>query len=68
MAGLNAAYLANLALCLVVYSGAAGSAGSKIGWLISIVILWPMIVELAILLTSSRHLENVNPYVRNPLP
>jgi hypothetical protein len=47
MAGLNAAWLANMALCLVVYAGAAGALASRVGWFIAIVILWPVILELA---------------------
>jgi hypothetical protein len=40
-------YLANAALCLVVYSGATGTAGSKSGWLLTMVIVWPIAVEVA---------------------
>jgi len=44
--GLDTAYLANAALCLVVYSGAAGSIWSKSGWMISMLIVWPIFFEL----------------------
>jgi len=44
--GLNTAYLANMALCLVVYSGATGSTWSRSGWLVSIVVVWPSIFEV----------------------
>lgn len=44
--GLDTAYLANSALCLVVYNGAAGSSWSRSGWLISFVIVWPIVFEL----------------------
>jgi len=44
--GLNAAYLANAALCLVVYSDATGNVGSRSGWLVTMAIVWPLIVEL----------------------
>lgn len=44
--GLDAAYLANVALCLVVYSEATGRAWSRAGWLISMVIVWPIAFEL----------------------
>jgi hypothetical protein len=44
--GLNTAYLANATLCLVVYGGATGTKWSKSGWLISIVIVWPIVSEL----------------------
>jgi hypothetical protein len=46
LVGLNSAYLANAALCLVVYSAATGNVRSRSGWLVTIVILWPMVLEL----------------------
>jgi hypothetical protein len=46
LAGLIAAYLANAALCLVVYSETTGSIGSRSGWLVSMVIVWPILFEL----------------------
>ncbi len=46
IAGLSTAYLANAALCLVVYSGAAGTVRTKSGWLVTMVIVWPMALEL----------------------
>lgn len=45
--GLETAYLANLSLVLIVYSGAAGGAATRVGWMISIVMVWPMLLELA---------------------
>ena len=51
--GLNTAYLANTALCLVVYAGATGSEWSKLGWLISMVIVWPIVSELIWLLSQT---------------
>jgi hypothetical protein len=44
--GLNTAYLANAALCLVVYSQATGNMWSRSGWLVSMVIVWPILFEL----------------------
>ena len=44
--GLDTAYLANAALCLVVYSGAAGSLSSRSGWALCMVIVWPILFEL----------------------
>lgn len=44
--GLDTAYLANAALCLVVYSEATGSLWSRSGWLVSIVIVWPIAADL----------------------
>jgi len=46
LVGLNAAYLANAALCLIVYGPMPGTAGSRSGWIVTIVIVWPMLVEL----------------------
>jgi hypothetical protein len=46
VAGLDTAYLANASLCLVVYSGATGNMWSRSGWLVSTVIVWPIVFEL----------------------
>ena len=46
LVGLNTAYLANAALCLIVYSDAVGTAGSRSGWFVTMVIVWPMMMEL----------------------
>src|SRR5271170_7389846 len=40
LVGLNTAYLANAALCLVVYSAATGTMWSRSGWLVTLVIVW----------------------------
>ncbi len=56
LVGLATAYLANVALCLVVYSGATGNAWSRSGWLVSIVIVWLIVGELIWL------------FVQTPLP
>ena len=53
LAGLNTAYLANAALCLVVYSDAPGSLASRSGWPITMTIVWPMLFELAWLYIQS---------------
>jgi hypothetical protein len=45
---LYTAYLANAALCLVVYSDAQGSTGSRIGWFISMGLVWPFALELLV--------------------
>jgi hypothetical protein len=44
--GLGAAYLANAALCLVVYASAPGSLSSRSGWLVTAVIVWPIAFDL----------------------
>lgn len=46
LAGLDTAYLANMGLCLVVYAGAPGEIGSRSGWFVTAVIVWPMLFEL----------------------
>jgi hypothetical protein len=46
IAGLNTAYLANMALVLVVYAGVPGSFSSRSGWFVAMVIVWPMLFEL----------------------
>lgn len=46
LVGLNTAYLANAALCLIVYSSAAGPFRSRSGWLLTMVIVWPMVLEI----------------------
>jgi hypothetical protein len=43
---LDTAYLANAALCLVVYAGEPGTLWSKSGWLVTGVIVWPIALEL----------------------
>ena len=44
--GFDTAYLANAALCLVVYGGAPGRIWSRSGWYITIVIVWPILIEV----------------------
>ena len=51
--GLETAYLANAMLCLVVYSDAIGDVRSRSGWLVSIVVIWPIMFELTWLLIRS---------------
>jgi hypothetical protein len=51
LVALGATYLANAALCLVVYSEATGSVWSKSGWLVTVIIVWPMLLELIWLLS-----------------
>jgi hypothetical protein len=54
LVGLNTAFLANATLCLVVYSGATGSLGSRLGWWVTAIIIWPLIVEVIGTLGSPR--------------
>jgi hypothetical protein len=46
LAGLNTAYIANAALCLIVYASAPGPGRSKLGWIITMGTVWPMVIEL----------------------
>lgn len=50
LAALSAAYLANAALCLVVYSDAPGGFSSKSGWYVTAVVFWPILADLVWLL------------------
>ena len=55
LVGLNTAYLANAALCLIVYSSVTGPIRSRSGWLVTLVIVWPMVLEtLWIFIQSSK--------------
>jgi len=53
IAGLDAAYLANMALILVVYAGAPGSFSTRSGWFVAMVIVWPMALEVVWLFARS---------------
>ena len=53
LVALDATYLANAGLCLVVYSDATGNIWSRSGWLVTMVIVWPMVLELAWLVTQT---------------
>jgi hypothetical protein len=44
--GLSAAYLANAGLCLVVYASAPGTFKSRLGWLATAILVWPMALDL----------------------
>ena len=64
IAGLSTAYLANAALCLVVYSEATGNVRSRSGWLVTMVIVWPMALELVwifIQTFSTQPAQNISP-------
>jgi hypothetical protein len=53
LVGLDTAYLGNLVLCLIMYSHAEGGRWSKAGWLVSTVIVWPILLELMWLLIQT---------------
>lgn len=53
IAGLDTAYLANAGLCLIVYSEATGSTWPRLGWFVSMVLVWPIALELVAILAGS---------------
>jgi len=53
--GLSAAYLANASLCLIVYGAAPGPIASRLGWLVTLVIVWPILVEMIWLIVQAEH-------------
>jgi hypothetical protein len=65
LVGLNTAYLANAALCLVVYSGASGGIWSRSGWMVSMAIVWPIVFELIWLFIQTFRTQGapLNPHV-----
>lgn len=46
LVGLNTAYLANAAFCVTVYGPMPGTVSSKLGSMVMLVIVWPMLLEL----------------------
>lgn len=65
LVGLSTAYLANAALCLVVYSNQKGSFASRSGWLVTMIIVWPMALEIAWIFVQSLRLKSA-PLVSRP--
>jgi hypothetical protein len=57
LAGLNTAYLANASLCLIVYASAPGPIRSKLGWMVTMGIVWPMILELVWIFAQTARLQ-----------
>src|SRR5205807_7184590 len=53
LVGLITAYLANAALCLVVYGPMPGTTRSRSGWIVTMVIVWPMLLELVWIFSRS---------------
>lgn len=53
LAALGTAFLANAALCLVVYSDAVGDIASRSGWFVTLAIIWLILVELIWNLTQT---------------
>jgi hypothetical protein len=46
LVGLSAANLANASLCLIVYGAVPGPIASRLGWLVTLVIVWPIVLEM----------------------
>jgi len=53
IAGLETAYLANAALCLVVYADATGPVWSRLGWIVTMGTVWPIALELVAIFSRS---------------
>jgi len=51
---LNTAYLANAGLCLPVYGQVPGTLDTKPGWLVMLVIVWPMLLEIVCIFVRTR--------------
>jgi len=68
LAGIDTAYLANMALCLVVYAGSPGNLTSKSAWFVSIVIFWPILIELMWLLFKTLQPTSTTPSPFNTTP
>jgi hypothetical protein len=51
---LNTAYLANAGLCLPVYGQVPGTLDTKPGWLVMLVIVWPMLLEIVCIFVQTR--------------
>jgi hypothetical protein len=60
---IDTAYLANAALCLVVYSAAPGPLHSRSGWLLTSILIWPIALDILILFV---HRPNVAYTLSNP--
>lgn len=58
--GLDIAYLANAALCLVVYSGAGGDLRSRSGWIVSMAIIGPIACELLWFFVCTLRMQQVS--------
>ena len=53
LVGLDAAYLANATLCLIMFREPSGLHWWRVGWLVSVVIYWPILLELMWLLIQT---------------
>ncbi len=53
LVGLDAAYLANATLCLIMFREPGGLHWWRVGWLMSVVLYWPILFELIWLLVQT---------------
>lgn len=58
--GLDTAWLANASVCLIVYADATGTLWSRSGWVVTAVIVWPILLELVWLSARSLHSQPVS--------
>lgn len=63
LVGLDAAYLANSALCLIMFREPSGIHWGRAGWLISAVIFWPILLEMIWLLVQALRVSRRNSIV-----
>jgi hypothetical protein len=61
LVGLNTAYLANAVFCLVVYAPMPGTARSRSGWIVTTVIVGPMLLELLWIFVQSFRAPDTTP-------
>jgi hypothetical protein len=61
LVGLITAYLANAALCLIVYGPMPGTASSRTGWIVTMVLVWPMLLELVWIFVGSSRAPAISP-------
>jgi len=54
LVGVSAAYLANASLCLIVYGAFPGPLASRLGWVVTFVIVWPILVEMIWLMRAHK--------------
>jgi hypothetical protein len=61
LVGLNTAYLANAAFCVIIYRPMPGTVSSKLGLMVTAVIVWPMLLELLWIFVQSFRRRRVLP-------
>ncbi|HLY41925.1 MAG TPA: hypothetical protein VKR52_11980 [Terracidiphilus sp.] len=49
VAGVTTAWMANACLCVVVYASAPGEFSSRSGWAVTMVLIWPMALEVLLM-------------------